>query len=48
MIFKAICILREGFVTVKLGVYAIQKLLHKLDFSLQRPRHKLKKADSEA
>ena len=33
---------------VKLGVRAVQKLLHKLGFSLQRPRHKLKKADLKA
>ena len=33
---------------VHLGVRAVQKLLHKLGFSLQRPRHKLKKADPEA
>ncbi|MFX1298214.1 MAG: IS630 family transposase [Promethearchaeota archaeon] len=33
---------------VQLGVRAVQKLLHKLGFSLQRPRHKLKKADPKA
>lgn len=33
---------------VKLGVRAVQKLLHKLGFSLQRPRHKLKKANPAA
>lgn len=33
---------------VKLGVRAVQKLLHKLGFSLQRPRYKLAKADPEA
>lgn len=33
---------------VQLGVRAVQKLLHKLGFSLQRPRHKLKKANPAA
>jgi transposase len=33
---------------VKLRVRATQKLLHKLGFSLQRPRYKLVKADPEA
>ena len=33
---------------VKLGVRAVQKLLHKLGFSLQRPKYKLAKADPEA
>lgn len=33
---------------VKLGVRAVQKLLHRLGFSLQRPRYKLSRADPEA